>query len=101
MKLLLRRVQHLQESEQKKSERFTINRFFNPEKQISVVLYPIPDVVESKCKCGGDGVAMDETMKVLCEKCTNNLLGKCFKQEERVLVVPFIEQAVKGNAFEW
>ncbi len=101
MKLLIRRVQHSQESELKKSERYTTNRFYSPEKQISVVLYSIPDVVETKCKCGCDGVAMDETMKVLCEKCIDKLLGKCTKQEEHVLVVPFIEQAVKGNAFEW
>jgi len=101
MKLIIRRVQRSQETELKKSERYTTNQFYNPEKQISLVMYPIPDVVEPKCKCGGDGVAMDETMKVLCEKCIGKLLGKSTKQEERVLVVPYIEQAVKGNAFEW
>lgn len=101
MKFLLRRVQHAQESELKKSERYTINRFYKPEGIISKLLYPIPDIVESKCWCGKDGITMDENGNVLCSEHLTEIMGETKFMEEKTLTIPSVDQAVKGNAFEW
>jgi hypothetical protein len=101
MRFLIRRVQHQQESDLKKSERYILNHFYKPEIIFSTILYPIPDMVESKCWCGNEGIAMNENMKVLCSKHLIDAIGKTKLSEEKTLVVPSIDQAVKGNAFEW
>ena len=101
MKFLIRRIQHTQESELKKSERFTMNRFYKPEAFISKVLYPIPDMVEPKCWCGKDGIVMTEDGCVLCPEHLMKSVGETKFTEEKTLTIPSVDQAVKGNAFEW
>lgn len=101
MKLLIRRVQHIHESELKKSERFTTNRFYKPETVSSQVLYPIPDMVEPKCWCGKDGMVMTENGSVLCSEHLMKAVGETKLMEEKSLTIPSVDQAVKGNAFEW
>lgn len=93
---------HQNETEKKKSERYITNSFYDNQTGRPVTLYPVSEFVENKCKvCGKEGLGMDEHMAVYCGEC----LGKLFREsklvKERALMVPSIEQAVKGNAFEW
>jgi hypothetical protein len=102
LRVLLRRVIHKEsETERKKAERFTTNKVFEGEKKVSITLYPIPDFIERKCSCGKEGIGMDENMIVRCVGCIDEVVGKSKLIEYKVLVIPSIAQAVKGNAFEW
>lgn len=101
MKILLRRVFHIAETEKKKAERYITNCYFENKIGRSITLYPISEFIENKCHCGKEGIGMDETMCVYCSVCLNKLLGETKLIKEKALMVPSVEQAVKGNAFEW
>jgi DNA-directed RNA polymerase subunit RPC12/RpoP len=99
---MLRRVRHSTETEKKKAERFITNSFFVNETGRPIVLLPVSEFVENKCKvCGKEGLGMNEHMYIYCSECLSKLFRESKLVKEKVLLVPSVEQAVKGNAFEW
>lgn len=102
VKILLRRVLHQTDTEKKKAERYITNSIFVNEAGKRICLYPISEFMDNKCKvCGNDGCGMDDNMEVYCGKCLCKLFGKSELVKEKALMVPSVEQAVRGNAFEW
>lgn len=102
MKILIRRVRHREsENDLKISERYTINTTYEFSKRHSILFYPISEFSGSKCMCGKDAMAMTSDFKVVCKDCINDVLGESKLKQEKMLAVPSITQAVRGNAFEW
>ena len=101
MKFILRRLRHRGESEQKIADRYTVNTTYDPNCKHELLLYPVPEFVDNKCSCGKEGFAVMFDFKVYCRDCINNILGNTKINQEKVLIVPSVDQAVKGNAFEW
>jgi hypothetical protein len=99
IKIILRRLTH-KTDEKKIGERYILNTVYESEKH-NLLLYPIPEFVEPKCSCGNVGFAVMFDFKVYCKNCINNILGNTKVVQEKVLIVPSVDQAVKGNAFEW
>jgi hypothetical protein len=95
----LRRVVHKKDTEKKKQERYTNNNFFVPEKEKSIIIYPIPEPCE--CLCGKPAIGMTSEFSFVCKECIEGLMKNTTIKQEKVLTVPSIDQATKGNAFEW
>ena len=109
MKLVLRRVFHASETELKKSERYTTNTSFESEfSNQKLNLLPVPEFVESACSmpnCDKSAICMvdfgNNNFRLMCVEHLNQQFPPQKAKKEKVLVVPSIEQAIRGNAFEW
>jgi hypothetical protein len=106
MKIMIKRIIHSTETEQKTAERYTINTTFkNDYGNYSMLLLPIPDFIEAECsmpECNKKAICMDsKSLRTFCSDCLNNQFPPQKMVQEKTLAVPSVGQAVRGNAFEW
>jgi hypothetical protein len=109
MKFLLRRVFHATETEKKKAERYTTNTIFKSDYEShSLKILSVPDMIENVCSmpnCSNPAFCMvdfgNENFRTMCIDHLRQQFPDQKLCQEKCLMVPSIEQAVKGNAFEW
>jgi len=99
-KMIIRRLTH-KADEQKIADRYILNTTYEPNEKHNLLLYPIPEFVDPKCKCGEVGFAVMADFQVYCINCITNILGNTKMNQEKTLIVPSVDQAKNGNAFEW
>lgn len=105
MKIMLKRLTH-RTDEKKIAERYIINTIYKTEYKSQMLLYPIPEFIEDKrcmCpSCNNEGEFMwEKGCFIFCGKCASNQFENPILTQDKVLIVPSVDQAVRGNAFEW
>ena len=106
IKMTIRRLRHRIENEQKVAERYILNTVYKSEYKNQMLLYPIPEFIEDKhCRCpscNNEGEFMwEKGCFIFCGKCLSNQFENPTLTQDKVLIVPSVDQAVRGNAFEW
>lgn len=109
LKFLLRRVYHATETEERKAERFITNTLYKSDSgSYSLKLLPVPDCIENICSmpnCDKPAICMidygNDNYRTICESHLRDQFPERKLVQERALMTPSVEQAIKANAFEW
>jgi ribosomal protein S27AE len=82
-----------------------MNTIYKTDYKSKMLIYPIPEFIEDKrCRCpscNNIGEFMCDKYFIFCGKCLTNQFENPTLTQDKVLVVPSVDQAVRGNAFEW